>query len=230
MWSWLLRGADAILVYTPDQVADLIDTFGCDASRVHFEPLGIDCNFFRPLDAEKIAEPVEHWDVLSVGTNEGKDFLTLMEALWPSSKCLVVTDDWNAGLVRSSPHRRDVTIRQHVPIRELRVLYGTARVVALPLRERNQSSGQTVLLENLAMGNNVVVSDVTSVRCYVNPDVVHLVPTGDAAALRSALTLPPAADSSRIRTWVAEHFSAERFAEALLAHCRDKPPEDRQRT
>jgi glycosyltransferase involved in cell wall biosynthesis len=220
-----LAGADAVTVFASCQVEPLARRLGLPAGRVRAVPLGVDTGWFRRCDAR---DDPRDGGVLSVGTNAGKDYPTLVRALGPGVPCTVVTDPWNREQAAAAvaqveaDQRPDVTFRADVPIRELRELYARAEVVALPLRESEVSSGQTVLLENLAMGTPVVVSDVSGIADYVDASVVRLVPAGDAAALRTALTdaswRDRAADGP---AHVAASFTTAHLAAALEAVVRD---------
>ena len=182
-----LAAADAVTVFASVQVAPLAQRLGLPPGRVRAVPLGVDTAYFVPRP-----EPRDG-GVLSVGTNAGKDYPTLVRALEAGTACTIVTDPWNreralAALAALGDARPDLDFRADVPIEALRDLYARAEVVVLPLRESEVSSGQTVLLENLATGTPVVVSDVSGIADYVDASVVRLVPAGDDAALRAALT------------------------------------------
>lgn len=203
----LLRGADRLCTFTSVQVGQLAEILGVDERRVSFLPLGVDKAFFRPRP------DVARQDyVLAVGTNEGKDYPTLVRALPPGERLVVATDEQNIRQARSAMADHDITFRSHVPITELREMYLECRVMVLPLRDIGISTGQTVLLENLASGTPVIVSDIPAVADYVgvgaNPTVV--VP-GDVAGLARALQsvgAPGADDVPRVR-------SAKQSAELL---------------
>ena len=141
-------------------------------------PFGVDTEFFTPPTDDP---PVE-WDIAAVGTNEGKDFPTLVSALSPHERCLIVTDQRNAGQVRRTETQGAITLEHDIPILQLRALYLAARRIVVPLKHVDFSSGQTVLLETLALGRPVVVTDVLPVRDYVSPEVATLVPPGDVTS------------------------------------------------
>ncbi|WP_323100552.1 glycosyltransferase family 4 protein [Intrasporangium sp. YIM S08009] len=217
-----LAGADAVTVFASAQVEPLARRLGLAPGRVRAVPLGVDTAWFRPRE--------DHRDggVLSVGTNGGKDYPTLVRALGSGVSCTVVTDPWNreqaaAALAQlDAGQRPDVEFRADVPIGVLRDLYARAEVVALPLRESAVSSGQTVLLENLATGTPVVVSDVSGIADYVDASVVRLVPPGDPAALRAALTDASWRDrAAGGPAHVAASFTTDHLAAAVEAALRD---------
>jgi glycosyltransferase involved in cell wall biosynthesis len=210
---FLLRGANVITAYANSQVPLARSKLGLRLDQVRFLPFGVDNGFFAPLKG------VPEWDIISVGTNEGKDFATLVSALVSGQGCLIVTDANNEAIARAAPTAGDLTVRQAVPIHELRRLYASARRCVIPLHEIDYSSGQTVLLENLAMGRPVVVSDVSCVRDYVNPGVAVIVPPGDLGAMRDALQedVPDFVLAASEHT--RRYFDAEQFSRALWRIC-----------
>ncbi len=211
---YLLRRADIVTAYASDQLPLLERRLGLSPRQVRFLPFGVDTDFFQPRERSP------RWDVVAVGTNDGKDYPTLMRALPDSWHCLIVTDAPNAAQVRSTPTRADVTLDHDVPIFQLRDHYAAARRHVIPLRPVPYSSGQTVLLENLSMGRPVIVSDVGMVRDYVTPDVARLVPPGDVEAMRSALAEEPGPSVPAAAAHVRAHFSSRRFAADLADICR----------
>jgi glycosyltransferase involved in cell wall biosynthesis len=211
---YLLRRADVVTAYASEQVPLLERYIGLSAQQTRFLPFGVDTDFFQPR------ERPPQWDVVAVGTNDGKDYPTLMRALPDSWNCLIVTDAPNAAQVRSTPTQADVTLDHDVPIFQLRDHYASARRHVIPLRPVPYSSGQTVLLENLSMGRPVIVSDVGTVRDYVTPEVARLVPPGDVEAMRSALAEEPEPSVPGAAAHVRAHFSSRRFAADLADICR----------
>jgi glycosyltransferase involved in cell wall biosynthesis len=204
----LLARSDLVLVYASAQVEPMTRRLGVSADRVRFVPLGVDTDFFAPLPRSGDGPAV-----LSVGTNEGKDFATLLDALPAERECLIVTDARNAEIVRSSPSRGRVDLAADVPITRLRDLYAAAGRCVIPLREADFSSGQTVMLEMLAMGVPLTVSDVSAVRDYVGA-VATSVPAGDSAALREALEPSIGIDRDAV-DHVRASFTSVRFSADL---------------
>jgi glycosyltransferase involved in cell wall biosynthesis len=201
-----------VCAYASHQVPQLVATFRLDPARVRFLPLGVDPDFFPPI-ATADGAPY----VLSVGTNEGKDFPTLLDALPPDAECLIVTDEQNEAAARRHGLPAGVTVRTHVPITELRDLYRRARHVVIPLRESDASSGQTVLLENLVSGRPVIVSRVSGVADYLAETGAVPVAPGDPAALRELLATPPRMPAAETTEYVRARFSSAAFARNLLA-------------
>jgi glycosyltransferase involved in cell wall biosynthesis len=179
LFRWALGAADIVTVYASNQAPLLMAMLGGPAGLVRFVPFGADDGFFRPRETPRDRS------VLSVGTNEGKDFPTLLSALPEDVPCTIVTDAPNVAVCREHGYGDNVTLRQAVPITVLRDMYAAAGVVVFPLHEATFSSGQTVMLENALMGSPMIVSDVSGARDYV-PEAVR-VPPGDPHAMAAAI-------------------------------------------
>ena len=177
----LIRKAHRIVVFSSVQVESTSRLLGVPSVRVVFTPFGVDLEFLAYHARPK------RWDVVAAGTNEGKDYPTLLRALQPGETCLIVTDARNAAEIASTLTKGRVQVAQDVPITDLVDRYAEARRVVIPLHDVLYSTGQTVLLENLAMGRPVIVSDVSVVRDYISPAVATAVPPEDVDALRGAL-------------------------------------------
>jgi glycosyltransferase involved in cell wall biosynthesis len=186
LWIWrcLLRKAARIVSLVEANGAELTRLFGVDASCTRFLPMAVDSDFLGRARAE-----MEEDFVLAVGTNDGKDFATLLEALPLGVRLAVVTDSYNARKVRRHPcFGAAVEVFEAVSAESLRELYRKAAVVVIPLADTPHGSGHTVLLETMSMGKIVVVSASRAMRDYIEPgSTVLAVPVGDATALRAAL-------------------------------------------
>lgn len=168
VWRWALRSEPTVLTYR-------LGCFGRDAV-----PLGVDCEWL--LAGER---PLRERFVLSVGTNQGKDYPTLIRAMTRLDiPLLIVTDSYNAQVIKSMDST--IEVRSNVPIADLRLLYKRCGLLVLPLRETGQATGQTVLLENLAIGTPMVVSACSSTIGYTGRGCVT-VPIGDQRSMREAI-------------------------------------------
>lgn len=184
IWRWLLRRADVVVSLVEAHGAELTRLFGVDAHRTMFLPMAVDPTFLGRADAA-----LEKKFVLAVGTNDGKDFETLLEALPLGARLVVVTDSYNARKVRGHPCFGGlIELREAVSAEALRELYMGAAVVVIPLAETPHGSGHTVLLETMSMGKIVVVTGTRCMRDYTSARGRLLsVPVGDVAALRAIL-------------------------------------------
>jgi glycosyltransferase involved in cell wall biosynthesis len=152
-------------------------------SRVFFVPHGVDTGYFTPEETRPPAPTC-----LFVGRWQ-RDFATLREVILRVGGAgragfVLVTAPEAAGALRGLP---GVDVRSDVAEEELRRLYRSASLLVLPLHD---CAANNAVLEAMACGLPVVVSDVGGIRDYVSEDCGVLVPPGDAAAMaREVLAL-----------------------------------------
>jgi hypothetical protein len=162
----LLKHANLIISYASFQIQLINSTFGVPQTRQRFVKFQVDRQF---IQTHKNCSRGAF--ILSVGTNEGRDFETLLQAVGPTLSLVVCTDYYNKKLiVRSknySPDRH--IIMTDVPYLSLLNLYCQCRVFISCLHDVDYSSGQTVIQEALLLCEKVIVSDVKTIRNYVEP-------------------------------------------------------------
>lgn len=94
---WLLNAADIVTVYSRDQLSALRERLPGPA--LHFLPLGVDTEYFEPP-----LQRTHALDILSVGTNEGKDYPTLIQALPEGRQLTIVTQMQRIDVLRRGGH------------------------------------------------------------------------------------------------------------------------------
>ena len=216
----LLRAMHAML-YGPGEAPGLEALDARLAGRVHVNPFGVDTAFWSPAD-------VAGDGVLAIGNDGHRDWETLVRAA-PAI---------DAAIRILTLHPRPATLPDNVRWEpadwyrrllsdvEVREAFRTAAVVAVPVKDVPQPSGQSVTLQASACGRPVVLSrtrglwDPASARDGEN---VALVPPGDADALASAVGRlltdreAAAAMGAAARASVEATASVEGYAERLLA-------------
>lgn len=218
MWRWLLPAAEAVVSQTSMELESTWREFGLRQDRQFLIHMLVDTQFFRPNAAQEKGD-----FCLAAGTNEGRDYVTLLRAFPKDQRLLVVTDAGNAAIIaRHVEADARVEVRQAVPMLELKALYEQARLVINPLAEIAYCSGHTTLLENMALGHPVIISAVSGMRDYIEDGVTAVaVRPGDVDDLRDkiarCLEAPEqfAAVGLRAATWV-ERFSTQAFAGHLV--------------
>jgi glycosyltransferase involved in cell wall biosynthesis len=192
--------------------------FGLREDRQHLVNMLVDTDYFHP------SGPLGKGDYcLSAGTNEGRDYPTLLKAFPKGEKLLIVTDPYNAAIIEKHKQPgQQVEVRQAVPIDQLKQLYENAKAIINPIGQVEFASGHTILLENMSLGRPVIVSKVRGMTDYfedgvtaigVNPyDVEDL-----RQKLRAYLDTPEefAAVGQCAQEWVRQ-FSSRAFASKLL--------------
>ncbi len=151
--------------------------------RLHFIPLGIDTDFYaeQPL-------PTEGSVVMSAGEDRFRDHTTLVAAVEQVRRTVPQT---TLELASSLPVHAPpglVTVHTERLNGRIRDLYRRSSVVAIALHPTATGSGLTVVLEAMASGRPLVVTDNPGISDYVvHGETGLLVPPGDADAMAGAI-------------------------------------------
>jgi glycosyltransferase involved in cell wall biosynthesis len=169
--------ADGAVVFSSSQIGLARQTYGA-ASPVWFIPFAVDLTFFRP------AAGAGPGTILSAGRDAGRDFGIVVRA----AQGLGVAVTIRAGGKPDALPAGVRWIEAHVPYAQYRALYEEAAIVVVATGDTLNACGVTSLMEAMAMGKPVIVSDNPALRDYLPPpDAGIVVPVGDEAALRAAL-------------------------------------------
>ena len=180
-----LRQTAGVVCFASAQRDRLLEQTGLPAGRVHTVLLGVDATFYGP-------EPrPDDGYVLAVGRDLARDYATFAAAV-ERARCraVIVASARNFEGIRLP---EGVDVRLDVTYRELRDLYAGAAAVVVPTRAESypygaDCSGQTVLLEAMAAGRPVVLSERSTLDDYVRRgDTGLTVPPEDPAALAAAI-------------------------------------------
>jgi glycosyltransferase involved in cell wall biosynthesis len=180
LYRFLYQAVDAVVVFSSNQHDTLVELLGIEPSRIHVVRFGVDLE-------ELSGVPVrDGGGIAAVGRDLGRDWSTLCAAADGSG--------WKVELVTRASQVQGLTIPAEVTVhgRMDRAAYlellACADVVVVPTEVREYPTGQTVLLEAMAMGKACVVTDTPAMREYVADGVTAMmVPPHDAAALRTAV-------------------------------------------
>lgn len=153
--------------------------FGWDEGKTAFVPFHADPSLIReaPNDGE---------DYVIAAGRSFRDYPTFLKAVagLPTRVIVVASPSAMGG----HPVPENVELRFDIPLAELNELLEKARVVALPLEERQISTGQTVLLQAMSLGKPVVATRTAGTEDYVRDRFDGmLVPPRDPAAMRAAI-------------------------------------------
>ncbi len=179
---------DAIFLYAATQKAYAEDILGIPSSKLHLIPFHADTRFYHPGTPIQ-GMPVEN-RISSAGL-EWRDYPTLIDA--------VSGMDVEVRLAAASPwsKHKNETANRELPAKvsarrysyeELRDLYAGSRLVVVPLYDNDFQAGVTTLLEAMAMGKAVIVTQTRGQRDVIQHGVNGIyVPPGDPNAMRSAI-------------------------------------------
>ena len=221
MLDFVVPRADAIYPLGSNQVGYIHRRWrtGADVRFIHQH---IDTEYYRP------GAPAHDGPVLSVGHDGGRDFPTLLAAFAGLEVKLVL----KTGLLRPDmiPDNA-LLIDERLSAPAYRELFRQARLVVVPLRPMTTASGVGTVLEAMAMGKALIVSDSPGIRDYVAHDETALVvPCGDVAGLRAAIKRLLHEPDTQIRLgaaarqFVERHCSFPAHVAKLAASLRDLVP------
>lgn len=180
LYRWLYGGVDRVVVFSPNQAATLTSLLGIDPSRIAVVRFGVD------LDELDTITTADDGGVVAAGRDRGRDWRTLAAAATGSGWTvdLITRPSQTAGLDLPP----EVTLAGVLDRRGYLERLGAASVVVVPTEIREYPTGQTVLLEAMALGKACVVTDTPAMASYVDDGrTAVLVPPHDPVALRTAV-------------------------------------------
>jgi glycosyltransferase involved in cell wall biosynthesis len=176
-----LAAVDVVMFYSSNQAAVFERELGVDPARLACVPFGIDHRFFAPAQAPG----EEDGCILAVGRDQSRDHALLIEAVRSTGMRLRLVGSIHGAPVSMPPEVESIDHLDHLAYREA---LAQATVVAVPTTAPAYPSGQTVVLEAMAMGKAVVTTDSPAMREYVTDgENGELVPRGDPGALARTL-------------------------------------------
>ncbi len=169
---------DAAIAVSTMQLDYLSELVGSE--RVFYVPHGIDVDYFRPSDVVKYE--AGHFKCLFVGTHL-RDFETLaetaslLERLGEQIEIIAVTSPTNRALLDG---HENITMLSNISDEELLRLYQESDILLLPLLGATANNS---ILEAVACGLPILVTDLPGVKDYVTSDIAVFVGMSDANAL-----------------------------------------------
>ncbi|MCK6079862.1 glycosyltransferase family 4 protein [Microbacterium sp. EYE_5] len=178
-----LSSVAAVCVYSANQAVILEEYLGVGADRIRVVPFGIDVDYF---DAGRLRSPRGGGGVIAVGSDSRRDYATLFRmAERTGIPMTVACRPRNVTDLRIPPGIRLVSVFDA----DYRALLHGADLVVTTTTAPAYPSGQTVVLEAMAMGAATVTTDSAAMRDYVVPGSTgELVPPGDCEALAGTVT------------------------------------------
>lgn len=154
--SWklkiILRNSSVILVNDQLTFKDVL-RFGVDKNKLELFPYIVDTSFFSFTPYHKREK-----FILVPGDNDRDEELVKKISTSTPYKIIRVTrDKRNLERYKNDKSSR-VDVRYDIRFSELRDLYKSAYIVALPIKSDNHAAGQTSVLEALSCGAPVLIS------------------------------------------------------------------------
>jgi glycosyltransferase involved in cell wall biosynthesis len=179
--DWHIRQLSAVICLGTNQQEYFGDILEPD--KTFFIPLGLDTEYFTPPPSFDSRDPTF---CLFVGENY-RDFPTFRGVLelvaykFPEIQFVAVLPSRSFDLIGRHPN---LVLRSGIPESELLELYRKASVMVMPVRE---AVANNAVLESMACGLPLVVTDVGAIRDYVTPDSVVLVRPYDSRGMAEAV-------------------------------------------
>jgi glycosyltransferase involved in cell wall biosynthesis len=146
-----------------------------------------------------------------------RDYGTLVEAVAGTGiRTIIVCGRQGAGVANLPP---EVEVVTELSLPELTGLISAARAVVLPLQDSRISTGQSVLLQAMALGKAVIATRTAGTEDYIDNGVDGiLVPPGNAQALRTALLGLDAPAAARLGQAARRRISSEHLPQHYVAN------------
>lgn len=219
----LWQEMDTIFVYATTQLNHGIKVLQIPAEHLRLIPFHADANFWRPRP-----EVVENEKQVSAAGLEWRDYPTLLaaaERLPDTSFLLAAASPWS----KHNDETQKRTMPSNVSARryeysELRDLYASSAIVAVPLYENDFQAGITAILEAMACGKAVIVTQTEGQTdaLFEGENGIY-VPVNDPIAWESAILRLQADPALRhklgenARLWIEQNATLNRWVESLCA-------------
>lgn len=173
---YCLQRVDLVLTFSSIEVPRYRQQFRAGHTQFDFIPLGYDFS----------SQPTGDEGYIFSGGRSNRDYQTLVEAL---------RDDAIPTRIVAQRHNLDgIHLSHHIQAYygvfgvEFDRLIANAHLVVVPLDRADESSGQLVVLQAMAYGKPVIVTENAGILDYIDPGTDALVvPPHDSQALRRAI-------------------------------------------
>jgi glycosyltransferase involved in cell wall biosynthesis len=202
-----LKKTECILTLGEGDKRNLMEKFDLGPDKVFCIPFGVDTRFWN-ADLEQAGEYI-----LSVGSDKGRDFETLFQAVNGDKLKMVTMQDLSNQNLGSN-----IEITSEHSQERLRELYQKSAFVVTPLRDVSQPSGQSSTLQAMACGKAVVLTQTKGLwdpEHLRHLDNCYLVKPHDVQGMRQAIDYLKKNPQEARRIGGNARLTAERFSDSL---------------
>lgn len=182
-WAYkkLLARADVLTTLASENAQLAREHFGREVEQVYY---GINPRDF-PLQEPATWAPHTPVRIAAIGNDRDRDWESLVKAFRndPRAEVRIAT----RRRVSKALAAHNVRIAPASGLKAARELYDWADVIVVPLRANTHASGITVVLEAVALGKPLIVTDIGALRDYFGAEHMAYVPPHDVPALQRAL-------------------------------------------
>lgn len=177
----LFSSVHRVVVSSSSELEYYRKVFDWPAGKIAFVPLHTDPELLFKKSSEK-------GDFVLAAGRSFRDYDTLLRAIAGTNIGLLIVGGY--GVTARYGGVANVETREDIAVSELCDLMLKARAIIIPLQYRAISTGQSVLLQAMALGKAVIATRTAGTIDYIDHMVDGLlVPPGDVAKLKEALLL-----------------------------------------
>lgn len=163
----ILPMADIFTSYAQVEIDFFEKEMGVEKGRIIYMPLATDWNYFSQKSKS------ERNIICAVGTESGRDYKTLFEAVKDLPVRVEVA--CHPDNIKDLEVPSNVKIHFNIPVQDVLKIYQRSLISVVPCFERFRSSGQMVLLESAAAGLPIIASQILGITTAFNfQDKKHL--------------------------------------------------------
>ncbi|PLX28267.1 hypothetical protein C0581_02935 [Candidatus Parcubacteria bacterium] len=154
-----------IVCYGYEEAVQLRKKLGATDDTVIFMPFGVDVNYFDPSYIS--TQSADDKYMFCIGADPQRDFELLFEAVRDIDyPLLVVTTKQRYAELKEKGMviPKSVTIKTDIPFKMVREYLSGAQAVLLPVKENTYSGATTTLLQAMALGKPVLVSQTGAIK------------------------------------------------------------------
>ena len=176
---FVVRRADAILQVCSAQI-EAVQLWEPRSAPAHFVFDVVDTDYFQPC------RDTPDGPVLAVGDDPGRDFETFCSAV--AATCVPAIAKTRMITENRVQYPTLCVVQAQMARADYRDLLASASIIIVPLRPVTNASGVTTLLEAMALGKPVIISNSPGMRDYIAHERNCLaVSCGDAEALIASI-------------------------------------------
>lgn len=182
----ILPMADVFTSYAQIEINFFEKEMGIKKGKIKYMPLATDYEYFSQKSQPKVKKEI----ICAVGTEQGRDYKTLFEAV----RKLPVTVEvaCHPDNIKGLNIPANVKIRLNIPVQDILKIYQRSVISIVPCFERYRSSGQMVVLESAAAGLPIIAAKIQGITSAFDfKDKSHLLFTKpqDPKDLRQKISL-----------------------------------------
>lgn len=221
--NWVLSGVDHTVVLGDGAKDSLLSYQLLKKSQVSVSQFGVDVDFWNPGENEGKSDDASAPYFLSVGSDAGRDYETLLAAKLPLPLKIVSRTQSPA-----IADRKDVEQLSDIDDAQLRDLYRKAALVVITLHDIPQPSGQSATLQAMSCGAPVLLTRTTGFwdpkRLKDGDGLWLLRKLGDVTELEQKIEGLMEQDQrvrvgQRAREIVEQHYSINDFSKRMHEIC-----------